>query len=384
MTSKISGLAGVIAGETAISTVGKSGVGLTYRGYDIHDLAAQASFEEVAYLLLYGELPSSEQVEQYRRGLATQRILPGIITELVEACPASAQPMDVLRTGCSALGVLEPESAHHDQYAVANRLLATFPTMLLCWYLYHNRGQHIKITTGEQSLADYFLSLLHGTVPPPLHVRALNASLILYAEHEFNASTFVARIATSTRSDLYSAITAAIGTLKGPLHGGANEAAMALLQSFQTPDEAERGVMDLLARKEVIMGFGHRVYRISDPRSDIIKRWAHLLAQQEDGMNLYLIAERIEAVMWRERRLFPNLDFYSAYVYHMCGIPTSLFTPLFVIARTAGWAAHVFEQRAHNRLIRPDANYVGPEPRVYVPLYQRSIPDGKRAGETPV
>jgi 2-methylcitrate synthase len=282
-----------------------------------------------------------------------------------------AHPMDVLRTACSVLGVLEPESAVHDQYTVAHRLLASFPAILLYWYHYHQHGQRIETATNDQSLPGYFLRLLHGASPDELQRQALNVSLILYTEHEFNASTFVARIAASTHSDLYSAITAAIGTLKGPLHGGANEAAMELIQRFQTPEQAEQGVLALLAQKQVIMGFGHRVYRTSDPRSDVIKPWSQRLASQSQEGVLFQISERIEQVMWRERHLFPNADFYSASLYHFCGIPTAFFTPLFVLARTAGWSAHVFEQRSNNKLIRPDAHYCGPDPRLYVPLSER-------------
>lgn len=372
MVSKTTGgLAGVVAGETAISTVGKTGVGLTYRGYDVQELAASASFEEVAYLMLYGKLPNQAELADYQHHLREQRTLPVGLKRILERLDGQAHPMDILRTGCSALGVLEPESATHDQYAVANRLLAVFPALLLYWYHYHRHGQHIETATDDESTAGYFLRLLHGTPPDELQRQALNVSLILYTEHEFNASTFVARIAASTRSDLYSAITAAIGTLKGPLHGGANEAAMELLQRFQTPEQAERGVLDLLTQKQVVMGFGHRVYRISDPRSDVIKPWSQRLAVHSQEHRLYVISERIEQVMRRERNLFPNLDFYSASLYHFCGIPTALFTPLFVLARTAGWSAHVFEQRKNNKLIRPDAVYHGPDPRSYVPLVER-------------
>ncbi|HYT33719.1 MAG TPA: 2-methylcitrate synthase [Ktedonobacteraceae bacterium] len=372
MTSKTAdGLAGIVAGETAISTVGKTGVGLTYRGYDIQDLAAYASFEEVAYLMLYGKLPNQAELTSYRYHLMAQRTLPADLKSILERLDGQAHPMDILRTGCSALGVLEPESATHDQYAVANRLLASFPAILLYWYHYHRRGQRIETVTDDESIAGYFLHMLHGVAPDELQRQALNVSLILYTEHEFNASTFVARIAASTRTDLYSATTAAIGTLKGPLHGGANEAAMALIQRFQTPEQAEQGVLDLLAQKWVVMGFGHRVYRISDPRSDVIKPWSQRLAARSEEQVLYEISERIEQVMWRERNLFPNLDFYSASLYHFCGIPTELFTPLFVLARTTGWSAHVFEQRSNNKLIRPDAEYRGPNPRSYVPLIKR-------------
>jgi 2-methylcitrate synthase len=372
MTSKITGgLAGVVAGETAISTVGKTGMGLTYRGYDIQDLAAHASFEEVAYLMLYGKLPNEVELAAYRRQLIVLRSLPVDLTTMLERLGGQADPMDVLRTGCSLLGTLEPEGTIHDQYIIANRLLASLPAILLYWYHFHRRGQRIETMTDDESTAGYFLRLLHSAPPDELQRQAVNVSLILYTEHEFNASTFVARTAASTRSDLYSAITAAIGTLKGPLHGGANEAAMKLIQQFQTPEQAEQGIMALLAHKQVIMGFGHRVYRISDPRSDVIKPWSQRLAAQSQEQGLYKISERIEQVMWRERHLFPNLDFYSASLYHFCGIPTELFTPLFVLARTAGWAAHIFEQRSNNKLIRPDAHYGGPDPRPYVSLTER-------------
>jgi 2-methylcitrate synthase len=372
MTSKTAGgLAGVVAGETAISTVGKTGVGLTYRGYEIHDLAQFALFEEVAYLMLYEKLPTSAELANYQQQLIDLRTLPADLKTILEHLDGQAHPMDILRTGCSALGAMEPENAERDQYAVANRLLASFPAMLLYWYHYHQHGQRIETATTDPDLAGYFLHLLHGQAPTEQQRQAMNVSLILYTEHEFNASTFAARIAASTRADLYSAITAAIGTLKGPLHGGANEAAMELIQRFQTPEQAEQGVLDMLARKQLLMGFGHRVYRISDPRSDVIKPWAQRLSVGQSDAILYAISERIEQVMRRERNLFPNLDFYSASLYHFCGIPTSLFTPLFVFARTAGWSAHVFEQRRASKLIRPEAEYCGPEPRAYVPLSER-------------
>jgi 2-methylcitrate synthase len=368
---KTGGLAGVTAGQTAIATVGKEGVGLTYRGYEIEDLAANASFEEVAYLMLYSKLPNKAELADYKHQLISMRTLPDDLKDILEHLSGNAHPMDILRTGCSALGVIEPEGTNGDQYATATRLLATFPAMLLYWHHFKHNGKRVETATDDDSTADYFLHLLHGSQPNELQRQALNTSLVLYAEHEFNASTFTARIAASTKSDLYSAITAAICTLKGPLHGGANEAAMELIQRFQTPDEAEQGLMDLLAQKTVIMGFGHRVYRDYDPRSNVIKVWAQRLAEGSDEKVLFDISERIEQVMQREKNLFPNLDFYSSDVYRYCDIPTSFFTPLFVIARTAGWVAHIFEQRANNKLIRPDADYIGPTPQPYIPLAER-------------
>ncbi len=367
-TTGTSGLAGVIAGDSGICTVEAAGDGLRYRGYDIRDLARHATFEEVAYLLIHGEIPDPIRREEYTRHLATLRNLPPALRGVLELLPADTHPMDVLRTGCSALGTLEPETVGHTQEEVADRLVACSPAILLYWHHFHATGTRIETETGEPSLAGHFLHLLHGGPPDERHRHAVDASMILYAEHEFNASTFVARVVASTLSDLYSAAVAAIGALKGPLHGGANEAAMALIGRFETPDEAETAVLAMLARRELIMGFGHRVYRVSDPRSAIIKEWVRDLATGADDANearLFAIAERIEGVMRREKRLFPNLDFYSALVYHSCGIPTPLFTPLFVVARMAGWAAHVFEQRANNKLIRPLSRYTGPEARPY-------------------
>ncbi|MCS6879976.1 MAG: 2-methylcitrate synthase [Oscillochloridaceae bacterium] len=365
------GLAGVIAGETAICTVGQSGVGLTYRGYDIADLAANATFEEVAYLLIYGHLPNQKELTRYMRQMKKLRDLPAAVKAVLEQIPSSVNPMDVLRTGCSMLGALEAENRFHTPQQAADRLIATFPAMICYWYHYANNGKRIDTSTDEESLAGHFLAMLHREKPEEVFRKALDVSLILYAEHEFNASTFVGRTVVSTRADLHSAITAAIGALKGPLHGGANEAAMMLIQRFSNPDEAEAGVMDMLKRKELIMGFGHRVYKKSDPRSDIIKPWAERLSALVGEPMLYAVAERIEAVMRRERSLFPNLDFYSAVVYHCCGIPTELFTPIFVVSRTAGWAAHAFEQRQNNKLIRPSAEYIGPAPQPFLPLSDR-------------
>jgi 2-methylcitrate synthase len=365
------GLAGVVAGQTALCTVGKEGTGLTYRGFSIDDLAAHATFEEVAHLLVCGELPNRDQLHQLQARLMRQRMLPAAVRSGLELIPANAHPMDVLRTGCSLLGCLEPETSFDQQIRVTERLLSAFPSMLAYWHHFRSNGSRIDTRTDARGGAGHFLTLLHGRSPTPDHERAMDVSLILYAEHEFNASTFAARITASTLSDFYSAITGAIGTLRGPLHGGANEAAMELIERFQTPDEAEQGVMQALARKEKIMGFGHRVYRDHDPRSTIIQQWAKTLSEQSGDARLYPVSERIHAVMHREKNLFPNLDFYSAAAFHFLGVPTELFTPIFVFARTAGWAAHIMEQRADNRLIRPSADYIGPQPRPFVPIDQR-------------
>lgn len=365
------GLEGVNAGQTALATVGQEGHGLTYRGYSIDDLARNTTFEEVAYLLLRGELPNRMQLDAYRNELMSRRELPDALKTVLEQIPASAHPMDVLRTACSMLGCLEPETDSNTAEQIIDRLLAVFPGTLLYWHHFQQSGQRISGQSDAPTIAGHFLKLLHGQSPSPLHLQAMDVSLTLYAEHEFNASTFAARITTSTLSDIYSAITSAIGTLRGPLHGGANEAAMELIEQFTTPDDAEKGILDLLARKAKIMGFGHRVYKVSDPRSDIIKEWSRKLAEEADDTRLYEVSERIETVMRREKKLFPNLDFYSASAYHMMGIPTAMFTPIFVFSRTAGWAAHILEQRANNRLIRPTAEYIGPLERPVPPLDAR-------------
>ena len=368
---KSGGLAGIVAGQTSISTVGKEGVGLTYRGYSIEDLAEKAGFEEVAFLLLYGHLPNRKELEDYKLKLRSLRGLPPALKCILEQLPATAHPMDVLRTGCSALGCLEPEGTERGQMEVANRLLAMFPSMLLYWYHFARDGKKIETATDDATMAAHFLRLLLGKPGSDLQVRALDSSFTLYAEHEFNASTFATRITTSTLADFYSAITSGIGALRGPLHGGANEEAMALIEKFKTPDEAETGLMEALNRKQLVMGFGHRVYKTSDPRSPVIKEWARKLAAAAGDKQVFPVSERIESVMWREKKLFPNLDFYSAAAYHFCGIPTPLFTPIFVIARTSGWSAHIMEQRANNRLIRPTADYIGSEPRSFVPVEKR-------------
>ncbi len=371
MTQKTGGLEGIIVGNTAISTVGKEGVGLTYRGYDIHDLAAESTFEEVAYLLIYGNLPNQKELQAYREKLTRLRDLPDALKLVLETIPAKTHPMDVLRTASSMLGTLEPESTQYGQYDIADRLIASMPCMLLYWYQFHRTGKRIKTTSDEQSIAGHFLYLLHDGTPKEDYRRAMDVSLILYAEHEFNASTFAARVTTSTESDFYSAIVSGIGTLRGPLHGGANEAAMDLISHFNNPDDAERDIRTQLANKTKIMGFGHRVYKISDPRSDIIKKWSEKLSKEAKDGYLYAVSERIEKILWDEKHLFPNLDFYSATAYHFMGIPTPMFTPLFVMSRLSGWSAHIIEQRSDNRLIRPEGNYVGPAPRPYVPVSAR-------------
>jgi 2-methylcitrate synthase len=365
------GLEGVIAGNTAIATVGKEGKGLTYRGYSIYDLAEHSTFEEVAYLLIYGQLPSASQLSEYKNTLRRLRGLPRPLKTVLEQIPRDIHPMDVMRTGCSMLGTLEPEGKGRDQIAVANRLTGCFSAMLLYWHHFANSGKRIETETDDDSTAGHFLHLLHGKKPDDLHRRAIDVSLILYAEHEFNASTFTARTIVSTLPDFYSAVTGAIGALRGPLHGGANEAAMELIEQYRTPDEAEKGILALIAAKKLIMGFGHRVYKISDPRSDVIKAWSKKLGAAHGDERLYPVSERIEQVMRREKKLFPNLDFYSASAYHLCGIPTAMFTPLFVVSRITGWAAHIIEQRADNRLIRPNADYIGPDPRPFTPIGKR-------------
>jgi 2-methylcitrate synthase len=370
-TDKTGGLAGIIAGNTSIATVGKEGKGLTYRGYSIYDLAEHSTFEEVAYLLIYGKLPDGSQLREYKENLRKQRGLSSPLKAVLEQIPGSTHPMDVLRTACSMLGTLEPENKEHDQIAIANRLTACFSSMLLYWHQYVNTGKRIDTKTEDDSSAGHFMHLLHGKKPDELCRRAVDVSLILYAEHEFNASTFTARTIASTLPDFYSAVTGAIGALRGPLHGGANEAAMELLEKFSTPEEAESGILEMTAAKKLVMGFGHRVYKISDPRSDVIKAWAKKLADAQGDKKLYAVSERVEQVMRREKNMFPNLDFYSASAYHFCGIPTAMFTPLFVVSRITGWAAHIIEQRADNRLIRPNADYVGPEPRPYMPMADR-------------
>jgi 2-methylcitrate synthase len=369
---KAGGLAGVSAGETSLCTVGQEGTGLTYCGYDIYDLAENATFEEVAYLLLHGKLPNQQELDTYIGKLQSLRGLPDELKQVLEMIPADSHPMDVLRTGVSLLGNLEPEGDFSNQSQVADQLLACLPSMLLYWHRFHTDGVRIDTMTDDASVAGHFLHMLHDKPPSELHRKSLDTTLILYAEHEFNASTFAARVITGTLSDFHSAVTGAIGALRGPLHGGANEAAMELIQKFQGPEEATEGVLGMLQRKEKIMGFGHRVYTTSDPRNSVNKSMSKVLSDEAGDTKLYVVSEAIEMVMWDEKKLFANADFFAASVYHLMGIPTYLFTPIFVCSRITGWAAHIMEQRANNKLIRPAADYVGPGLRQYVPIAERS------------
>ncbi|TCN80735.1 bifunctional 2-methylcitrate synthase/citrate synthase [Shewanella fodinae] len=365
------GLRGQSAGETALSTVGKSGSGLTYRGYDVKDLAEHVSFEEVAYLILYGELPNVAQLAAYRKKLKGLRGLPQALKEVLERIPASSHPMDVMRTGCSMLGNLEPEKDFSEQQDVADRLLGAFPSIICYWYRFSHDGVRIETETDDEQIGAHFLHLLHGKKPAPLHARVMDVSLILYAEHEFNASTFTARVCASTLSDMFSCITGAIGSLRGPLHGGANEAAMELIQNMRDEEDARATLLGKLERKEKIMGFGHAIYRESDPRNAIIKGWSEKLSKEVGDERLYKVSVACEELMWQEKKLFCNADFFHASAYHYMGIPTKLFTPIFVCSRLTGWAAHVMEQRSNNRIIRPSADYVGVAPREVPPIEQR-------------
>ena len=365
------GLRGQSAGQTALCTVGKTGTGLTYRGYDISDLATGATFEEVAHLIFHGELPNAAELAAYRAKLKSLRGLPAPLREVLERIPASAHPMDVMRTGCSMLGNLEPEGDFENQQAVADRLLAALPSVINYWYRFSHDGVRIDTETDEDSLAGHFLATLQGASPSDLNRQVMDVSLILYAEHEFNASTFTARVCASTLSDMHSCVTGAIGSLRGPLHGGANEAAMALIEQFDSTEAAAEAVRGMLARKEVIMGFGHAIYRTSDPRNTIIKGWAEKLAGEVGDTVLYPVSCAVEKVMWDEKELFANADFFHASAYHFMGIPTKLFTPIFVCSRVSGWTAHVMEQRVNNRIIRPSADYIGEGPRSLVAIEDR-------------
>ena len=365
------GLRGQVAGETSLCTVGKSGSGLTYRGYDISDLANNAQFEEVVHLLLRGHLPNRQELDAYKQRLSGKRGLPETVKEVLERIPASAHPMDVMRTGCSVLGNLETEESFDEQDEHIDRMLAVLPTVICYWYRYSHDGVRIDTNLDDDTIGAHFLHMLHDREPSKLHAQAMNVSLILYAEHEFNASTFAARVCASTLSDIHSCVTGAIGTLRGPLHGGANEAAMQLIENCQDPDDAEQKLLGMMERKEKIMGFGHAVYKDADPRNAIIKKWSRSLAEDYGDTSLFDISERCEDVMWREKKLFPNADFFHASAYHYMDIPTKLFTPIFLMSRLSGWTAHVKEQRANNRIIRPSADYTGPEHQEWLPIDQR-------------
>ena len=366
------GLRGQSAGETSICTVGVSGSGLTYRGFDIVDLAENTTFEEVAYLLLKGKLPNSQELKAYIEKLKTLRGLQPELRSTLEGIPKTAHPMDVLRTGCSVLGNLEQEEGFINQADHADRMLSVFPSIITYWYQFSHHGKRIDTETDDDTIGGHFLHLLHGKKPSELFKQVMSVSLILYAEHEFNASTFSARVCASTLSDIHSSVTSAIGTLRGPLHGGANEAASAMLSQWNDPDVAEAELLKMLAQKQLVMGFGHAVYTESDPRNEVIRQWSKKLSIEVNDKHLYDVSERVEMVMRREKNLFANADFYHASTYEFMGIPTKLFTPIFVLSRVTGWCAHIFEQRKNNRIIRPNADYIGPGPQKVSPIETRS------------